>query len=167
MAERDEPADGDERAVLLGWLAFHRAALADKCDGPAPEQLIERPAEPSDLSLLGLVRHLTIMERVYGSGALGLAPRELIYCDDEHPDGDFLDLVVDDVEPSFTRWAEERRLTDAALAGFDGPASLDHASPHGNGRSVRWNLVKLLQEYARHNGHADLLRERIDGEIGE
>ena len=69
-----EPADGDERSILLGWLAFHRNALAAKCSGLDDEQLATRSAPPSVLSLIGLVRHLTEMERVYGTWALG--PRE-------------------------------------------------------------------------------------------
>src|SRR6185436_599895 len=66
-----EPADGDERSILLGWLAFHRNALEAKCADLDPEQLATRSAPPSALSLLGLVRHLTEMERAYGVWALG------------------------------------------------------------------------------------------------
>ena len=71
MERVSEPADGDERDLLLGWLAFHRNALGAKCEGLDPEQLATRSAPPSPLSLLGLVRHLTEMERVYAVWALG------------------------------------------------------------------------------------------------
>jgi hypothetical protein len=164
MDEKAEPAEGDERAVLLGWLDFHRRTLAEKCAGLIDAQLVERSAPPSPLSLLGLVRHLTIMERVYASYALGAAEFDLIYCDDENEDGDFEHIGPADVAPSMAAWQAEQQLATTAIAATD---AMDTGSTAGNGYSLRWNLVKLLQEYARHNGHADLLRERIDGATGE
>jgi Protein of unknown function (DUF664) len=164
MQERaPEPVDGDEREVLTGWLAFHRDALAAKCAGLTDEQLVLTAAAPSDLSLLGLVRHLTEMERVYLVWALGGGQLQLVYCTDEEPDGDIVGIGAELAAPSMRRWQAERQAADALLAGAD---SLD-AIGAGNRRSVRWNVVKLLQEYARHNGHADLIRQRIDGATGE
>jgi hypothetical protein len=159
-----EPSDGDERSILLGWLAFHRDALAAKCHGLANEQLVERSVSPSALSLLGIVRHVAEMERVYGVWALGpKADLEWVwgtYENDEEPD---IDCDASMVQESLRAWREERRKTDEALADH---RTLDGIGK-GNGRSVRWNLAKLVGEYARHNGHADLLRERIDGQTGE
>ena len=161
----DDPRDGDERSVLLGWLAFHRSVLATKCAGLEPAELVATSAPPSPMSLLGLVRHLTEMERVYLVYALGpKGELEFVYGDyvDGGPDWDF-DVEASMVDDSMARWERERHAADALLQQY---ASLD-AIGTGNGRSVRWNLQKLVGEYARHNGHADLLRERIDGATGE
>jgi hypothetical protein len=163
MSAKSEPEDIDERAILLGWLGFHRTTLAEKCAGLSDEQLILASASPSDLTLLGLVRHLTIMERVYLSHPLGVASFDLIYCSDDEPDGDFAGLTASDVAPSMAAWQVEQRRADEGLVTV---SSLDQRSDNVE-RSVRWLLVKVIQEYARHNGHADLLRERIDGATGE
>ena len=159
-----QPADGDERSIITGWLAFHRDALAAKCEGLRDDQLVQRASEPSRLSLLGLVRHMTEMERAYGGWALG--PRAELewvwgsYEDDAEPD---IDCDVTMVADSMRMWREETRRTDDALARHSTLAD----KGGGNGHSVRWNLTKLVGEYARHNGHADLIRERIDGQTGE
>jgi hypothetical protein len=165
MTRVPEPGSDDERDLLLGWLAFHRDALAAKCAGLGDDALVARSAMPSDLSLLGLVRHLTEMERVYLTHALGGGGTELqlVYCTDDEPDGDIVGLTPSMVASSLARWHEERAAADALLAKV---TSLDARSA-GNRYSARWNLVKVVQEYARHNGHADLLRERIDGATGE
>ncbi|MEQ7009575.1 DinB family protein [Actinopolymorpha sp. B17G11] len=166
MERAPEPGDVAERDLLVGWLAFHRDALAAKCDGLGDGDLVIASAPPSDLSLLGLVRHMTEMEHAYLAFALGGAddgPFRLIYCTDDAPDGDIVGLTPAMTRPSLDRWHEERRRVDNLLAGV---ASFDATSP-GNGRAVRWNLLKVIQEYARHNGHADLIRERIDGTTGE
>ena len=160
-----EPPDGDERSVLLGWLAFHRNALEAKCIGLDADQLVTRSTSPSPLSLLGLVRHLTEMERVYAVWALGPGvDLQLVWGEytDGGPEWDF-DADASMVDESMTAWARERQLADDRIAQHE---RLDGVGA-GNGRSVRWNLQKLIGEYARHNGHADLIRERIDGETGE
>lgn len=164
MDRIDEPVDGDERSVLLGWLAYHRNGLAVKCEGLTPDQLVDRSAAPSALSLLGLVRHITEMERVYGAWPLGgEGPLRFVYGDytDDGPEWDF-DVDATMVADSFARWHDEQHAADAAIGREQ---ALDSLAV--NGRSVRWNLQKLVGEYARHNGHADLLRERIDGVTGE
>jgi hypothetical protein len=161
----EEPSDGDERSVLLGWLSFHRNALAAKCEGLTPAQLVERSAPPSPLSLLGLVRHITEMERGYAVYALGPpGPFTWVY-GDYTDDGPEWDIEADEsmVDESFANWEREKRAADELIEGY---AALDAAAT-GNRRTVRWNLHKLVGEYARHNGHADLLRERIDGATGE
>ncbi|HEY0636661.1 MAG TPA: DinB family protein [Pseudonocardiaceae bacterium] len=158
-----EPTADDERGLLLGWLAFHRDALAAKCAGLTDEQLVTAAAPPSDLSLLGLVRHLSEMERHYLVRPLSGVPLGLRYCTDDNPEGDIEGLMPSMAGPSLDVWRAEVAEADRLLAaypGLDGPVALGtHA--------VRWYVVKVLQEYARHNGHADLLRERIDGARGE
>jgi hypothetical protein len=163
---KHEPGDGDERSVLIGWLAFHRQTLAEKLAGLGEQQVVLASVPPSKLTLLGLVRHLTEMERVYGGWAFaGDGELEFVYgpYEDGGPEGDLDDLTAALVAPSLRAWEAERAATDAALEGIDDLATRGS----GNGRSVRWNLVKLIQEYARHNGHADLIRESIDGATGE
>lgn len=159
-----EPKDGDERSLLLGWLGFQRDALVTNCAGLNGDELAARSAPPSSLSLLGLVRHLTEMERVYGSWALG-PPGPLVqvwgeYTDDG-PEWDF-DAIAAAVPESMAAWEKEKAATDSRIRALG-----DLAEPGANRRSARWNLSKLVGEYARHNGHADLLRERIDGAVGE
>jgi Protein of unknown function (DUF664) len=160
-----EPPDGDERSVLLGWLAFHRNALEAKCAGLDAEQLATRSAPPSPLSLLGLVRHLTEMERVYAVWALG-PKADLRYVwgnyTDDGPEWD-IDADASMLADSMAAWEREKQAADERIRQH---AELGSVGA-GNGRSLRWNLQKLVGEYARHNGHADLLRERIDGQTGE
>jgi hypothetical protein len=159
-----EPGEGDERSLLLGWLSFHRNALAAKCAGLDADQLVTRAAPPSRLSLLGLVRHMVEMERVYGVWANGCRS-ELLWVWGEYvedgPEHDF-DCDASQVERSMRAWRDEKASTDGTIRNL----ALDDAGGP-NGRSLRWNLHKLVGEYARHNGHADLLRERIDGVTGE
>ena len=159
-----EPGDADERNLLLGWLAFHRNALDAKCAGLTDEQLAERAVPPSSLSLLGLVRHMAEMERVYGVWA-NCCPSELVQVWGRYDEGgrepDF-DCHAGQVAVSMRAWRDEKASTDGAIRHLD----LDDAGG-ANGRSLRWNLLKLVGEYARHNGHADLVRERLDGVVGE
>jgi hypothetical protein len=149
-----EPSDGDERSVLLGWLAFHRNALEAKCAGLDAEQLATRSVPPSPLSLLGVVRLLTEMERVYAVWALG--PKSELrwvwgeYTDDG-PEWD-IDADASMLADSMTTWEQEKRTAHERIRQH---RELDSIGP-GNGRSLRWNLQKLVGEYARHDGHADL-----------
>ncbi len=160
----EQPTDGDERSILVGWLAFHRDALSTKCHGLTDDQLVERAAEPSSLSLLGLVRHMAEMERAYGGWPLG-PKAELAWVWGTYENGaeDDIDCDATMVDESMRAWKGEMRRTNEALAQHP---TLDELG-EGNGYSVRWNLAKLVGEYARHNGHADLIRERIDGQTGE
>lgn len=159
-----EPGNASERGLLLGWLAFHRDALAAKCDGLTAKQLVMMSAPPSDLSLLGLVRHMTEMEHVYLVHALaGGARFSPVYCTDEVPGADIEDLAPEMAPTSMARWHDERARADQLLSST-GPFG---AVAAGNRFSVRWNLMKVIQEYARHNGHADIVRQRIDGATGE
>jgi hypothetical protein len=164
MTDRRTPdQDGDERALLLDWLGFHRDTLAAKCAGLSRTQLVEAAVPPSNLSLLGLVRHLTEMERVYLIWGIGGGPLTLHYCSDADPEADFAGAATAGVDATMQIWARECAAADelvAAVPDLDAPGE-------GNGYSLRWNLLKVIGEYARHNGHADLLRETIDGSVGE
>lgn len=154
-----------EREMLDGWLDLHRDVLRWKCTGLTDDQLRERSAPPSSMSLLGLVRHMADVERWWFAYQLGGAPNEALYWTDDEPDGDF-DLVDGaDVAADLATFdavvAESRRV--AAGMGLDDTGS----RPDGTPLSLRWVLTHLIEEYARHNGHADLLRERIDGATGD
>ena len=160
-----EPPDGDERSVLLGWLAFHRNALGAKCAGLDAEQLATRSAPPSPLSLLGLVRHLTEVERSWFRRTFAREDAPPLYYSDDDRDGDFDNVEKADVAEAFAAWERECAFAREAVAAAP---SLD-AVGHGKHRtySLRWILVHMIEEYARHNGHADLIRERLDGSVGE
>lgn len=161
--DHEEPGDVDERSLLLGWLEFHRAALLAKCAGLSHAQLVTASVPPSTLSLLGLVRHLTEMEHGYLVYALGGGEFGYIYCTDEDPEADIEGITEGDVDASLEALRMQREHADRLLAAA---TSLDEPG-RGNRRSVRWNLLKIIGEYSRHNGHADLLREAIDGAVGE
>jgi hypothetical protein len=161
--DRTEPAaDADERTLLVGWLEFHRATLARKCAGLSDDQLRRCPVAPSTLSLIGLVRHLTEIERLYiRHGFAGEPISPLLYVTDAEPDGDF-DLR-DDVRGSMSSWHEHVEASRAHVAAAPDLDARGARSPE----TLRWVLAKVAQEYARHNGHADLLREALDGATGE
>jgi hypothetical protein len=168
MTERvDPPGVADERATLIGFLNYHRATLERKCEGLTPAQLARRACPPSTLSLLGVVRHLAEVERGWFDEIAGRA-RPDIYCTPEDQNVDFDGAVADPavVARAFHDWRTAITEADVVLSGADLAAS--YPRPR-NGRlvSVRWVLVHLVEEYARHNGHADLLREAIDGTTGE
>ena len=150
--------------MLTSWLDYHRATLAIKCSGLSPEQLREAAVPPSTLSLLGLVRHLADVERSWFGRTIGGEAVRPIYYSEQTPDGAF-EVDGADVAEAFDRWAQEceraRQISAAA-------ASLDAVGRQRRGYdvSLRWVLVHMIEEYARHNGHADLLRQRLDGAVG-
>jgi hypothetical protein len=152
--------------MLDQWLDYHRATLLRKCAGLTGEQLRRRSCPPSPLSLLGLVRHLTDVERGWFlRGVAGVSKREApsLYYSDDNPDGDIEDVHDADsgaVFEAYQRACDEIRTTIAG-AGVD-DTFLDGGQPC----SLRWVYLHMIEEYARHNGHADLLRERIDGATG-
>jgi hypothetical protein len=151
---------GDGRDQLREWLVLYREKIAEKCAGLTAEQLARMSAPPSRLSLLGLVRHLTEMERAFLRNGVGGAGLPFVYCTDEDPDADFEGAAGADPDEVLAAWREECRLADEAI---EAAPSLDA----GAWRSLRWCLLKVATEYARHTGHADLLRERIDGVVGD
>jgi uncharacterized damage-inducible protein DinB len=157
-----EPKTGPEREMLQGWLDWHRQTLLSKCAGLTAEQLKTASAPPSKLTLLGLVRHLTLVEQSWFARATG-TEEKWIYGSDDNPDGDFDDVADADAEADFERYTAEIADVDRKVA----VVPLDHEFTHRGTRSVRWVYLHLIEEYARHNGHADLLRERIDGATGD
>jgi uncharacterized damage-inducible protein DinB len=168
MVDRVEPPlAASERDMLESWLEFHRATLAIKCDGLTDEQLRERSVPPSSLSLIGLVRHMAEVERGWFRQILQAEEVGDIYVTDDDPDADFNGAADGDVAEAFQAWRTECDLARGAARAYP---SLDvlaaKATNRGNVVSLRWILVHMIEEYARHNGHADLIRERIDGSVG-
>ncbi|HEY8217812.1 MAG TPA: DinB family protein [Acidimicrobiia bacterium] len=166
--ERVEPPfAADERETLDGWLEYHRATLELKCSSLSAAQLAERSVPPSTLSLLGLVRHMAEVERNWFRRVFaGEEDAGPIFYSDDDPDGDFDNVDPGNVAEGFATWHEEMERAREIAA----DASLDARSvgtSRGEAVSLRWIITHMIEEYARHNGHADLLRERIDGETGD
>jgi hypothetical protein len=165
----DPPMDADEKATLTSFLEYHRATLRIKLDGLTPEELVQRASPPSELSLLGLVRHLTEVEsswiREVFAGEKWFGP----YWTEEDHDGDFHVYEADEasVQTAWQLYDDEVAVTRAIIAGAELDVMSAQANSRGEQPSLRWILVHLIEEYARHNGHADLLREAIDGATGE
>jgi uncharacterized damage-inducible protein DinB len=161
----DELRTGPERPMLQSWLDWHRQTLLSKCAGLTAEQLRSASAEPSNLTLLGLVRHMTEVERAWFTLRAANRPEAgLVYCSDDNVDGDFDDIADADPEAALTAYTAELATSDQAAAHLP----LDHEFPlRGKTFSLRWVYLHMIEEYARHNGHADLLRERIDGATGD
>ncbi|MEO3806535.1 DinB family protein [Nonomuraea sp. B1E8] len=158
------PLTGDERSILDNWLEWHRGTLAVKCAGLTDEQLRLRSAPPSTLSLLGLVRHMAHVERSWFRRVLNGEDIPKLWDKDRDNDADFNEVDTASVEEAFATWREEIELARSISAA----APLDAVGERrGADCSHRWILVHMIEEYARHNGHADLLRERIDGAKGD
>ncbi|MFG1738979.1 DinB family protein [Micromonospora chalcea] len=159
------PLLADERESLRAFLDFHRATLALKCEGLTDDQLRRQASPPSTLSLLGLVRHMAEVERTWFRRVIAAEDVPLVWSDS----GDFqqaYDARDADVAEAFAAWRREiehaRRIEREA-------ASLDvtgHQARWGEDVSLRLVMLHMLHEYARHNGHADLIREAIDGTVG-
>jgi hypothetical protein len=166
--DRPEPPNvASERPALQGWLDFHRATLLWKCSGLDGDQLTARPVQSSTLSLLGLVRHMAEVERSWfrirfaGQSELGA-----LYCDDEFPDGDFDRTDGVQAERDFAVFSGECLAADEAAR--DRPLDEVFKGPRtGAPMDLRWIYLHMIEEYARHNGHADLLRELMDGVTGD
>ena len=173
----DPPYRDAERPAVRAWLEYQRGTLLTKCAGLTPEQLGERSVPPSSMSLRGLVRHMTEVEQGWFRHVLDGQDVPDLYSTADDPDGEF-DGVGRDADEPDTATAVERELAlftaecQVSRDIGDGFGSLDDV---GRGRtsrtrehvSVRWVYLHMIEEYARHNGHADLLRERIDGVTGD
>ncbi|MEV8566489.1 DinB family protein [Streptomyces sp. NPDC051322] len=163
----EPPVTADERTMLEGWLEYHRDTLAMKCAGLDDKQLRTASVPPSELSLLGLVRHMVEVERGWFRKVLADEETPPLYYSEEDPDGEFHLTEADTWDEAYATWRAEiahaRRLVDGR--------SLDDLSTgrHRSGEqfNLRWIYTHMIEEYARHNGHADLLRERIDGVTGD
>jgi uncharacterized damage-inducible protein DinB len=162
----DPPYVTDERSMLDAWLDWHRATLLWKCEGLTSVQLAMQSAEPSTMSLLGLVRHLTDVERSWFRKYMAGEAVEHVYQRPDTEDADFADLGSVTAEEAVRALEAEITRCRATVSGL-GLDDLSLRQRRGHSVSLRWIYVHMIEEYARHNGHADLLRERIDGMIGD
>jgi uncharacterized damage-inducible protein DinB len=159
----DGPLAGADRPILTGYLGWQRATLLNICAGLNAEQLASRPLASSNLSLLGLVRHLAKVERIWFRQRAAGEPVEPMYDPARGKDTDFDDTDPAEAEADFARLQDEWRYADEAVAGMAFDDTIDVG---GEAFSLRMVYVHMIGEYARHNGHADLLRESIDGVAG-
>lgn len=160
--ENDGPGPEGELATLQDYLTSYRATLRMKCDGLTPEQLALRSVPPSTMSLLGLVRHLAEVERDWHNWITEGDELPMLY---ERDDGDFDGAVGEqaEVDAAWAALAREQEATDATLAEHP-----DLGERLGRTQTAGRDLmVHRIEEYARHCGHADLLRECIDGRVGQ
>jgi uncharacterized damage-inducible protein DinB len=144
----------DESSVLLGYLAYHRAVLARKAEGLNDEQAHRAACPPSGLTLLGLIRHMTDVERWWF--------RRVLIAEDE----EWLLPADATIADALTAYSDEIAVIDRHLA----TANMDdrnEGDPDRGQHTLRRTIVHMIEEYARHCGHADLLREAIDGTTGD
>lgn len=168
------PSLGDERTTLVEVMRSARLTLEMKCAGLDAEAMARRSVEPSTMSLLGLVRHLAEMERKTFREMMARQDVPGLFCSDSDPDGDFNGAAADPqvVAEAWNAWRAEvdyatRFVAQAPSLDITGDDPLNEHGSGGGSMSLREALVGMIFEYARHMGHADLLRERIDGRIGQ
>jgi uncharacterized damage-inducible protein DinB len=161
-----QPVHG-ERNLLVTYLRDYRTTLRMKCSGLDPEALATRSVPPSNLSLLGLIRHVTEAERAWFRRVMASQDAPSVYRTEESPGGDHDDAVGDPavVELAWRNWQAEIAFAEEFVANAP---TLDVTGDTPNGPiELREVLVHMIEEYARHCGHADLIRERIDGRVGQ
>jgi uncharacterized damage-inducible protein DinB len=162
------PPMTDERSTLVGYLRDQRYTLEIKCSGLDAEGMAARSVPPSTMSLLGLVRHLADVERGWFRDYMAgeIAPAR--FSSREDPDGAFDGAVADPavVAAAWAAWREECAWTDAFVSAAP-DLELPGSRPSDMHTNLRQVLIHLIEEYARHNGHADLLRELVDGRVGQ
>jgi hypothetical protein len=168
------PTLGDERTTLVEALRCQRLTLEMKCSGLDAEAMARRSVEPSTMSLLGTVRHLAEMERRTFRAMMAGQHTPWLFCSDTDRDGDFDGAVADPqvVTEAWDAWRAEvdfatRFVAEAPSLDITGDDPLNQHGSGGGLISLREVLVGMIEEYARHMGHVDLLRERIDGRIGQ
>ncbi|HSZ35851.1 MAG TPA: DinB family protein [Acidimicrobiales bacterium] len=162
----EPPQVGDDRAMLPPWLDYQRATLLWKCQMLEGDALVRRSVPPSPISLLGIVRHMMLVEWHWFERVFAATGTPEPFSTEEDEDADWNDLdparAMEDIE-RFQRQCDISRGIVAVTPSMDQLA----AQPRGEAMSLRWIMVHMIEEYARHNGHADFLRELIDGEVGE
>jgi uncharacterized damage-inducible protein DinB len=168
---RPEPSPvAGERETLVGFLKWQRETLELKCANLDAASLARRSVEPSTMSLLGLLRHMADVERGWFRQLMAGQDAPPLFSTDTDPDGDFDGAVPDPevVTEAWEAWRAEIAFADRFVAeapDLDVTGTIPDA--WRGPMSLRWVLTHMIEEYARHNGHADLLRERIDGRVGQ
>ena len=163
----DPPLRGGESDALVAFLEYQRGTLLRKIGGLTPMQLCEQSVVPSDLTALGIVRHLTEVECYWLTEVLLDEDLPDLYCARDNPDGDFHDGAPETAALDVAAWITAVDASKQHVAGWpdlDGPV---RGRRGGKEVNLRWILVHMVEEYARHLGHLDLIREAIDGVVGE
>ena len=158
----------DERSVLVDYLRVYRLTMEMKCAGLDAEQLSRRSVLPSTMSLLGLVRHMADVERNWFRRVMAGEDAPPLYWTEGEPDAEWTGAVADPevVARAWADWRAEVGYAERYVTGA-GDLGIRGTMRDGNTVSLREVLVHMIEEYARHCGHADLLRERIDGRVGQ
>jgi uncharacterized damage-inducible protein DinB len=173
VAPDDDPRSEDhsigERATLTNFLTAYRQTLELKCHGLDAEQMARRSVPPSNMSLLGLIRHMAGVEQYWFRQVLSGEDVPRRYRTTEDRDADFNGAAADPavVEEAWVAWREESAYAESCVENFEDLGTTVTLGEEENSISVREVLVHMIEEYARHCGHADLLRERIDGRVGQ
>jgi uncharacterized damage-inducible protein DinB len=162
----DPPLESDEKSSLSAWLDFERATLLQKCQGLSGEQLATASVSTTNLTLLGLLQHMLLVEwwwfeHVFAGGS---APEPLDTKGD--PEYEFTHLVPLQAEANTALFVEQCEHSRHIVNAADSLSDLSKGTER-KARDLRWIMVHMIEEYARHNGHADLIREAIDGSVGE
>ena len=150
--------------MLDGFLDRYRASFLNRCSGLTAEQLAERSAPPSNLSLIGIARHLTDVELNYFRRRWGGQEIASYYASEDRPDADFEDASPATAERDLRRLVAEQEAARQAAAVM--PLEEVFVNPRWGEMSLRWAFIHMIGEYAGHIGQADLIRERIDGKAG-
>jgi uncharacterized damage-inducible protein DinB len=173
MDPADDPREtetelDDERSVLVEYVRLYRLTLEMKCAGLDAEQLARRSVPPSTMSLLGLIRHMTDVERHWFRRVMAGEDAPPLYWTEGEADVDWTGAIADPevIDRAWEDWRSEVGYAERYVNGA-GDLGIRGTMRDGKKISLREVLVHMIEEYARHCGHADLLRERIDGRIGQ
>jgi len=159
------PWVGSEGLILDAFLDFQRATLLTKCAGLSPGQLACQAVPPSNLSLLGIMRHMVDVELTFFRYGLSGERVPTVYARDDRPDAAFEEAAADSAEADYARFTRECEAARMAVAGVSLEQEFYLQNDFGP-LSLRRAYNSMIEEYARHNGHADLLRQVIDGSTG-
>jgi uncharacterized damage-inducible protein DinB len=167
MTRTDIPNAWDERTVLLAMLDYTRETARTKCEGIAPEHVGATPLDTSPLmSVGGVVNHMRWVEHSWIENRFVGGP-DLGPWTDEEPDKEFSIGAETPIEQTLAEYDEQIARTDAIIAGLDLDARSQTPFRNGNEPTLRWVILHLIEENARHNGHIDILREQLDGTTGD
>ncbi|HEV2373669.1 MAG TPA: DinB family protein [Streptosporangiaceae bacterium] len=157
-----------EQATLLYYLRRYRLTMEMRCADLDTAQLADRSVPPSTMSLLGLIRHMADVERHWFRRVMAQADAPPLYWSDDVPDADWAGAVADPavVDDAWRAWRDEVAFAEKFVTDSPDPG-MKGAMQDGTSVELRSILVHMIEEYARHCGHADLLRERIDGRVGQ
>jgi uncharacterized damage-inducible protein DinB len=161
------PVDSDERTTLVAFLDYFRAVVRRKAEGLDPTQVRVKVAA-SELDVLGLVRHLAETERWWFRGVFTAELEDGLFSNDDDEDADFHHTPDDTIDEALAAYAAETARANEIVAAAADLSAMSELVTERRGRvSLRWILVHMIEETARHCGHLDLLREAIDGQTDD